>query len=154
MYFKSRRKLKLISPKFQIKFIIFFSAFLVISFLTSAIIVNLFFLKLKSLAMTTGMDTDSVIYNFIDKQQFDLNTMMAITGSATLIIFIAAIIYFSHRIAGGIYRVVEDLKMIAGGKKELHKLKVRENDYFQELPEAINQTFESFEHDVKKDKAS
>ncbi len=53
-------------------------------------------------------------------------------------------IHTSHRICGPIFRVMEHLKMIQEGM-DPPPIQTRENDYFQDLVEAVNDTLSMFE---------
>jgi hypothetical protein len=50
---------------------------------------------------------------------------------------------FSHRIAGPLYRINNLLKEMAQNS-ELQEFKVRKSDFFQEIPESLNQALRSF----------
>ena len=51
-------------------------------------------------------------------------------------------LFFSHRIAGPLYRLNRQFQDAAKGK-ELQNLKFRKNDFFPELPETINEYLRS-----------
>lgn len=57
-------------------------------------------------------------------------------------------IFYTHRIAGPIYRMQEDLKKIAQGKLTT-QVKTREKDQLKELESEINKMTERFKHDLQ-----
>ncbi len=59
-------------------------------------------------------------------------------------------IFFSHKIAGPLYKLQKHLGKIRN--KETHsKLTFRKGDYFQDLAEEVNMTFDQIEEDYKND---
>jgi sensor histidine kinase YesM len=69
-------------------------------------------------------------------------------GITCLTFFIC--VFFSHKIAGPLYTLQNHLKQIKAGKNPV-KLTFRKGDYFQELAEDVNQTFDFLEDNYKND---
>ena len=59
----------------------------------------------------------------------------------TIFFMVVASAYYSHQIAGPIYRIIKSLNEI-NETKIVKDIVIREDDFFQELPEAINKAFQ------------
>jgi signal transduction histidine kinase len=69
-------------------------------------------------------------------------------GFTSLTFFIC--VFFSHKIAGPLYKMQKHLKLIREGNNT-HKLFFRKGDYFPELADDLNETFEQLEDNYKND---
>ena len=69
-------------------------------------------------------------------------------GFTCLTFFIC--VFFSHKIAGPLYKLQKHLKLIREDSKP-GNLFFRQGDYFQELAEDVNQTFDHLEDSYKND---
>jgi methyl-accepting chemotaxis protein len=66
-------------------------------------------------------------------------------NNVIIMVIIAVIgIFYSHRIAGPIYRIEQDLARILGGEREV-KIRVRQKDKMQSLVAKINQLIAKYE---------
>jgi nitrogen fixation/metabolism regulation signal transduction histidine kinase len=85
----------------------------------------------------SGLGENSPIYGFVLGQRkmvfffFSLGFLVSIFAS------VAWGIYFSHKIAGPLYRLKKHLNETAAGKAA-QPLKFRTGDYFQEIADAYN----------------
>jgi hypothetical protein len=119
------------------------------SFLKSTVLINIaalvvfigaqtiFFLKMKNFGTDAGLPAGHVYYDFISEQQ---TVMIAIGVVSFLLLGLITFIWalnFSNRIAGPIYRLKGLLEKRLQG--ETVEIKVRENDYFNELAKLIDQ---------------
>ena len=52
-------------------------------------------------------------------------------------------IFYSHKIAGPVYRIQEDIKRVLGGEKDV-VIKLRKNDKLKELAEQVNKLIEEY----------
>ena len=86
---------------------------------------------------------------FIEDQMMQMNSVFLVMAILTGVILLLAGILISHRIAEAMYRLNQDLRMMAD-KKELRSLEFRKKDFFQEIPEAFNMVVDSFNKENKK----
>lgn len=138
---KKRRGLAryLIYPKFQLVFI----AWQALAFL-GVLGLLLFstarsFANLKTMGVQAQLPTNHVYFDFIALQAktFTLHillaTLLAFLFSATVSLIL------SHRLAGPIVRTKKYFEVISDQKKVTETLQFRNDDFFDELPPAINQ---------------
>ena len=71
---------------------------------------------------------------------FDLYSVVIIVVSF-LHLFVIAIfgLFFSHKMAGPIYRLKRELREYIEGKKEFRPIRLRKGDFFHDLADLINQ---------------
>jgi len=135
---KDRRKKILINPKFQIKFVGFFITFFLLNFLITVGVIIFSFNKFSEMGSTLNLAPDSVFFEFLRNQQHELLLLILIsTLISTLVAFIGGL-YLSHKVAGPIFNICTQLED-SKGKKTIPILEVRKDDFFQELPESINE---------------
>lgn len=51
-------------------------------------------------------------------------------------------VFYSHKMAGPIYNIKNQLKKLAAGEESVKKIKIRKGDEFQELADLLNQVIE------------
>jgi len=137
---KNSRSTLLINPNFQLRFIL---ATLILLFFTLASIyvtIQYFFCELIDIGIDQNLYHDSEYFKVIANQQMYLSNFLLIIG---LVLFIGTIVwglYFSHRIAGPIYKLNKlfaDSNKIEGVK--LRPLTFRKDDFFHEVTNNINE---------------
>lgn len=97
-----------------------------------------FFEIFERKGLELGLPTDHVFFRFIVSQR---QTMNQIFMAAALVVFLLIVVQgmrFSHRIAGPLYRLKQDMLAISATGK-FRQIRFRKGDYFQELPEGFNQ---------------
>lgn len=140
------RKIYLINPGFQIKFSLFVCSLL---FLVSIIypftiyeLMNSIISHLESMLPNIAAD-----YKTRRTQLFIFLILLQL-GFTGLTFFIC--VFFSHKIAGPLYKLQKHLSMIRDGQPR-GKLFFRSGDYFHEIADDINVTFDYIEENYKKD---
>jgi hypothetical protein len=131
-------KIYLINPKFQYKFM----AYTILSALSALGIVyaanQYFFHRFIEKGKNLHLPVDHPFYLIIQEQQsFMSDIFVVVSISVTLFLGIWGL-FFSHRIAGPLYRLNKIFKSAAKDRKELKAINFREHDFFQDIPEAIN----------------
>jgi signal transduction histidine kinase len=111
--------------------------------------VNFFYYRMKNSLSGAGLEKGSVIWSFIEGQQYELNILFAVISIISLFILFLGGIYLSHRIVGPIWRMKQDLRTMIETKK-LKSINIRENDYFSEMIQDFNQLIEKV--DFRSDK--
>jgi methyl-accepting chemotaxis protein len=133
----NRRKKLLINPEFQVKFmknLVFLNIAICATFYAAQ---SYFFWQARELGKSIALPSDHVFFLFIAEQQRTMTFIsLATMAAVSLIIMVFGLVY-SHRIAGPVYRLQKYLKDKAAGN-ENGKLNFRENDYFPEMAEAVN----------------
>lgn len=141
-----KRSIILINPKFQIKFSLLVCIFLLISSIFYPLTIYDLVTKLVEQANAASPD-------MAEKMKSYKNGLIVILSlfqlGFTAITFIACLL-FSHKIAGPIYKVQKYLSSIRN-REANGKLFFRQGDYFKELAEDFNETFEVIQEDYKKD---
>jgi len=138
MWERIMRKKFLINKAFQFKFILFMMGVGLISLAATFLVLQGFFREFQSLADASHLAPNHPFRDLISYQKDQMNIFFI--GLAVINVAITAIcgLWMSHRIAGPIYRIVQTLKNPAA-KEEKKTFNTRKGDYFQELPEALNE---------------
>jgi len=132
-----RRKVYLINKNFQVKFLLY-SVF--ISFIT----ITIFYLMIYSfyeygrqLGLEMGFPQGHIWFTFIEERQTDMISFFLITSIIVFLFIVISGIWYSHKIAGPIYRINSQLRTISLDKI-VDKLSFRKRDFFQELAVSYN----------------
>ena len=92
---------------------------------------------MQKLGLEIGLPADHVFFTFIASQKSSMTSVFVVTSLFVAIYLFVFGLLYSHRIAGPIYRLQQDLKGFTAGKP-LRRIKFRKGDYFQELANAVN----------------
>ena len=139
----NKRKNYLINPKFQIRVTMYFIILAIINIIVFYGCVYYFFDIFYSKGTEIGLPKNHVFFMFIEDQITQMNSVFFIMSVITVAILFIAGVLISHRIAGPMYRLDQDLQQMAKSKK-LDTVKFRKKDFFQEIPESFNKVVESF----------
>jgi hypothetical protein len=128
----------LINPAFQYKFMLSLSFASVLSMSVLYAAQTYFFQYFLDKAQSVNLPPNHVFYHLLQEQQHVMGQIFIVTT-----IFISSILFlwglfYSHRIAGPMFRINRDLREAALNGQSLTTLKTRDNDFFPEVPEAIN----------------
>ncbi len=137
---KNRRKKFLIIPKFQLPLIYFVSSlFLIFSLLALGLIFYNFH-EMKVLGLEIGLAHGHPFFEFIKNQQ----KLFVLSFSAFFIVGVIGtfifILYFSHRMAGPIYKL---LLFLEKDQPDGERIVFRKNDFLKPHEEKLNQLFSS-----------
>ena len=133
---RSRRKVYLINPKFQLKFVSIFSIALIFIFITLTITINYFFFQFREMGIAVNLSQDHIFFKFLKEQQLQLNILFILMGCFSLILSTIGGIFLSHKIAGPLYRFCSDIAQMK--KNNLKEIKFRKNDFFPEVANEFN----------------
>lgn len=132
-----RRKVYLINKNFQIKFLIY-------SIFISLVTITVFYLMIYSfyeygrqLGLEMGFPPGHIWFRFIDERQIDMGSFFLITSIIVFVFIVISGIWYSHKIAGPIYRISTQLKTISLDRL-INKLSFRKYDFFLDLAVAYN----------------
>jgi hypothetical protein len=134
-----KRLIYFIDPKFQVRVLLYSSFFSVTLLLIIYFFHNYYFSHLINVGKSLNLETGHPYYKILAEQRsVFLNYFYGMSG--IIIVFTLAVsTLFSHKIAGPIYRIKK--YFIEGEPDNGQKASIREGDFFQELPNAINEYF-------------
>lgn len=137
-----------IYPSFQITLLV--ANALVNAYLASFLAIRMrgFFEALTFAGKTAGFDTNPAFQAFIEGQQVQLNQEVWIAFGISLVLSTALTLWLSHRMAGPLVRLRDHLIVVARNGV-FQKIRFRDRDYFRDLPQALNDAFESIEQKRK-----
>jgi len=139
-----QRKIYLVNPSFQIKF----SLFICLILFCSSLIYPLTIYELMETFMeSTAKTNPESLKNLSEKRQYLILTLSLWHLGVTGISFIIGI-FWSHRISGPIYKIQKFLTGIRNNA-DYGKLHLRKGDYFKELAEDFNTTFDQVREDYQ-----
>ena len=129
-----KRKLYLIDPKFQVRFSLYLGFLIFIS--------NAFFSAVVWMRYNhTLILLESGLFSIADTQEMRGRFLFMLVGILISCSLLAALagLFFSHRIAGPIYKLKKFLMKI---REENYRdeLNLRQGDYFPEIADEINKT--------------
>jgi hypothetical protein len=96
-----------------------------------------YFWKLKRLGENLGLPEDHVYFRFIETQGQELLVIFILCALITGLIVAGFGLFFSHKVAGPIYRLRTYFREMPDSK-----LSFREGDFFNDLPPVINESLE------------
>ena len=138
---KNKRSVFLINPHFQLRFIGFTTLLSAISMSTFLGCNFYFFYSLKKLGFNFGLAEEHPFFTFIKQQQALMNQIFFFSAIILFAIIFLLGLFFSHRIAGPIFRMQRLMSDFSKSDSNLInnlELKFRENDYFPELASSFN----------------
>ena len=133
----NRRKLYLINPRFQWRFIGFMAAVSLVAILILFASNVLFFRSMTQDALAAGLAPANPVFDFLNEQQSVLSMMYFGVSAVAFVLMVGLGLLYSHRIAGPLHRLNSHMKEIASGR-EPAAVKFRRGDQFQELAENFN----------------
>lgn len=144
-----------VKPNFQKHFIIYVMSMTLISLALFYISQQVFFHQFFQSGEQLGLPAGHPYYQLLKDQQAGLTKIFFITAVLIAFFILFSALFFSHRIAGPLYRL-EIFFREAHKNPELmkHPLSFRKNDFFQELPKSINEFIQSREHSTGKSESS
>jgi hypothetical protein len=133
----NQRKTYLINPKFQVKFAIYICVLLFVS----SIIYPITIYDIMTSFIEFAAEKSSENKALLEERRTSLIILLAVWQIGFTIIVAIAAIFFGHKIAGPLYKLKKFLRGIREDGSYT-KLVFRKGDYFQELADEFNNTFE------------
>jgi len=140
----NRRKTYFIKKSFQRNFIIKFCILVIIGAVLSGSLIYVF----SSATVTTTFENCRL--QIKSTADFILPAVLLSGAVVVTLIGLASVavtLFTSHRIAGPLYRIKEDLKQLAGGNLKI-KFNLRQTDEIQVLAEGLDKMTQSLRCDV------
>ncbi len=139
-------KIYLINPSFQYKFM----AYTILSALSALGIVyganQFFFHRFIEKGKNLELAANHPFFLIIAEQQSFMSDIFLVVSTIIVLFLGLWGLFFSHRIAGPLYRLNQLFRNATKSNKELKSINFRENDFFQEIPDAINMYFKNIEN--------
>ena len=134
----NQRKNYLIDKKFQLGVIYKFLALSFVNVVSFYLIIIYFFNDLNQRASEVGLDKKHIFFSFLNDQNQFMNYLFIIVGILNVVLIVCAGIYYSHKVAGPLYRLSKFFQSV-NSVKDLAEVKVRDGDYVGDLQDSINE---------------
>lgn len=141
-----KRRIYLINPSFQLKF-----SFLIclLLFLSSLIYPLAIYDLINQIVTSIAPQFPDAAAHLGEKKILLIGILALWQLGFTALVFIICI-FFSHKIAGPLYKMTKHLTSIRNGEY-VEKLKFRSGDYFTDLADEFNKTFDVIQENHRKD---
>lgn len=138
-----KRRILLIDPKFQFSFMkhSFFMTVLVLGIVYFFKIYIMW--QIKDAAYQTGIPHNHEFISMLDERSFVIDVTFSLVAIYVLGLITAWGLWLSHRVAGPVYRIRNEIKKIVEGEP-LNRISIRDHDYFHDLKDSINLLIERF----------
>jgi methyl-accepting chemotaxis protein len=145
---KDERRNYLINPKFQWSMVGIFIGISLIINIIYFISMSYSFNEFQAIGRELKLPPDGQFFKFINHQEGQFTKVFLWTSGISSVILVIFGVLLSHKIAGPIYRISEDLKsMIKDGK--LKTVQFRKGDFFIEMTEIFNSFISSIKDKMK-----
>ena len=101
------------------------------------------FWEIKDIAYATGIPYDHAFISRIDQRSFVVDLSFFVLSLSIIFLILGWALWVSHRVAGPIYRIRNEIKKIIDGQP-LQRIGIRDHDYFHELKESLNLLIDYF----------
>lgn len=145
-YVSYNRKIYLINPSFQYKLSFYASALV---FVTGLIYPFTIYILLSAISANFALKNPEIAMYYSDKRDLLILLLIGLHVGFCILTFFCCI-FFSHKIAGPLYKLQKHLKAIRDGFAP-GKLFFRKGDYFQEIADDLNDTIDVMEETYKND---
>jgi hypothetical protein len=149
----SLRKRFLIYPRFQVTLIAVNTAILGLAFVGVGIQISRSFQQIRDMGAAAGMAPDHAYFKFLAFQTQMLHSQLMGAFVIGFLISLVFSLFFSHRLAGPIVRLVSYLSdATKSAEKPLAPLKFRKHDFFLEIPPLVNAALSASRNESEKRK--
>ncbi len=101
------------------------------------------FWELKDIAIATGIDANHDFISLMYDRSYVIDLSFIILALNIALFMIGWALWVSHKVAGPIHRIRNEIKKIIDGQA-LHRINIRDHDYFHELKDSVNLLIEYF----------
>lgn len=140
---KYERKILLINPKFQF-------SFMKHSLLMTLVVLITFYLfkvyivwEIKDIAFATGIPKSHDLIGLLNDRSYVIDMSFIVLAINVAFFILAWALWVSHRVAGPIHRIRNEIKKIIDGQA-LQRISIRDHDYFHDLKDSVNLLIEYF----------
>ena len=128
----------LINPKFQYRFMGFTLVIIALSVGAFYCANYFFFENFIEKGVNLNLPKDHTFFIILKEQQSFMSRIFAAVTISLTVIFAVLGLFYSHRIAGPMFRLNRHLKEAAKNKK-MDNIKFRQDDFFPEIAESLNE---------------
>ena len=139
-----RRKNYFIKKSFQTTFALYFGSLIL---LEALLIAGLFFHIAQGTLTTSYNGADLRIEQTTRFFSVNFLLLLLITGIAVMLMGMLMFIFYSHRIAGPLYRFQKSLQELSNGELT-GRIRLRQKDQLNDLGESINRMSESLDKQI------
>jgi len=136
----------LINPRFQGRFLLNMLSLALIVLVIIFAANSYFFHVFEQKGHSLGLPADHVFFKFITSQQETMLSIFLATGVVVVLLITIQGLRYSHKIAGPLYRLNQDMKSMATDGT-LKTIKFRTGDYFPEIEQSFNQLITKIRED-------
>ena len=140
------RKIYLINPKFQYRLSLYAS---VLVFVTGLIYPFTIYVLLTAISANFSLKNPEIAQFYTDKRNLLIWLLTGLHFGFAILSFFGCI-FFSHKIAGPLYKLQKHLRAFREGVTP-GRLYFRKGDYFQDVADDLNETIEHIEDGYKND---
>jgi len=101
------------------------------------------FWELKDIALSTGIPADHDFISLIYDRSYVIDLSFIVLALNIALFMVGWALWVSHKVAGPIHRIRNEIKKIIDGQA-LHRINIRDHDYFHELKDSVNLLIEYF----------
>ena len=134
-----KRLIYFINPKFQTRVLLFSVCFTLTILLIIFSFHNYYFQHLISVGKQLKLQAGHPYFTLLEEQRMSFQKYFLIMSSVIVVFTLTVSTYFSHKIAGPLYRIRKYFEDELASKDV--PARIRKNDFFQDLPVAINDFF-------------
>ena len=146
-----RRKTPFIDREFQVKYTLLLIGASALGMILITVPIFYFINQNYQIFLTLAYDHSPEILKHLEQERVWINTILFSVFSGLLIFFSIIGFKMTTRIVGPLKVLRNHLKQISRGHWHSPPIKVRESDEFQDLIEAYNYFYSSFQTNIKKD---
>lgn len=147
-----RGKIYLINPGFQYKFMAWVLGWAAFSLLVFFLSNYFFFDQMIVRGKEMGLASNHAYFMLINDQKVFMARIYLIASTVLTVAITFWGLFFSHRIAGPMFRLQRTFNQAAeSGKDITSEIRFRESDFFAEVPESINTYLDAVSHRKEND---
>ncbi len=135
---KTNRTKYLLEPQFQKSLLRYTCIIMIVTTLIYYFAIQFVFSTFIDKGASLGLPNDHIFFTFVRDQESSMNWTFLVTAVFSAFVIFGYGLYFSHRVAGPIYKLRLHLKSLRTGKT-VEPIQFRNADFFKDLAEEINE---------------
>jgi hypothetical protein len=136
---ENRRGRYLINPAFQIKFIVYNLAVVIISLSVVYFANSYFFYKIRLYGDKFNLPNDHIFFSLLKDQNSIMNEIFAVSVAVIIVLYFLFGVLLGHRIAGPMFKLKQFFEQLNAGDPKETEIHFRKNDFFNEVTAPINE---------------
>lgn len=127
----------LIYPKFQFTLLMSFMSLTLVNIVLFYFSTQYFFDVFRNKGVELGIPPQHIFFKFVSQLESEMSVIFIIATIISLFLLTVIGIFISHRIAGPLYRLSQDLKGMRSDR-QLRKISFRKGDYCLDIEKDFN----------------